>query len=176
MSPSARLAGPTLFLRHTTAKSMQRAPHGVAAGIDYGEVRIGVALSDSLRTIATPFVTYRRQSVSADAQWFRRMVAEQRVELFVVGLPVHLDGRESQQSRAARQFGAWLAETTGVAVSFFDERFTSAQAEEHLRAAGLTAKRRKDRRDMLAAQILLTDFLACGGRSQESPGPLDDGP
>ena len=147
---------------------------GVAAGIDYGEVRIGVALSDCERTIATPFATYRRRGSAGDAQWFRQLVAQHRVELFVVGLPVHLDGRESQKSREARQFGQWLSETTGVAVAYYDERFTTAQAEEHLRAAGLTAKRRKDRRDMLAAQILLADFLACGGRSQESPGALED--
>ena len=79
--------------------------------------------------------------------------------LFVVGLPIHLDGRESEKSLEARQFGRWLAEATGVPVEFFDERFTSVEAEQVLLAADLTRKRRKKRMDMLAAQIMLSGYL-----------------
>jgi putative Holliday junction resolvase len=143
------------------------------AGIDYGDVRLGVALSDARRSIATPLTTYARRGLQADAQWFRALAAEHDIKLFVVGLPVHLDGRESQKSLAARKFGQWLAEVTGVEVVFFDERFTTAEAEEHLRAAGLTSKQRKQRRDRLAAQIILRDFLASGGAGQDAPGGLD---
>ena len=147
---------------------------GVAAAIDYGDVRIGVALSDADRTMALPHATYERHSAAADAEWFRRLAREYGVTLFVVGLPVHLDGRESQKSRAARQFAQWLTAETGLPCVFFDERFTTAEAEEALRGRGLTAKRRKARRDMLAAQILLRDFLASGCKGQEAPGGLDD--
>ncbi len=101
-------------------------------------------------------------------------MAEEGVTLFVVGLPVHLDGRESPQSIEARQFGAWLAKVTGVPVEFFDERFTTVEAEGHLLAAGLTRKRRKARRDMLAAQIMLAAFLECSHRRAAGPAPLDD--
>jgi putative Holliday junction resolvase len=103
----------------------------------------------------------------------QRLVEEERISLFVVGLPVHLDGRESQKSREAREFGRWLAGVTGVGVEFFDERFTSRQAEEFLTAAKLTSKRRKQRVDMVAAQIILSSYLESGG-GQTDPGGLDD--
>ncbi len=93
--------------------------------------------------------------------------------MFVVGLPVHLDGRESAKSREARQFGAWIAEITGKPVEYFDERFTSAEAERFLGAAELTKKRRKARLDMLAAQILLVAYLESSGTTEGTSG-LDD--
>ncbi len=149
-------------------------PTGVIAGIDYGTVRVGVAVSDAGRSLAMPLATYTRVRPEADGRWFGALVKEQRVTLFVVGLPVHLDGRESQKSREAREFGRWLGETTGVSVVFFDERFTTAQAEEMLQQAKMTSKRRKARRDMLAAQIMLSGYLESDQQGQEEPGPLDD--
>lgn len=143
------------------------------AGIDYGTVRLGIALSDARRSIASPHENYTRRSPRADAEHFRRLVAEEGVSLFVVGLPVHLDGRESQKSREARRFGQWLQEATGVAVEFFDERFTTAEAEQALAAAELTSAQRKARRDMLAAQILLTAYLESAGAT-DAPAGLDD--
>jgi putative Holliday junction resolvase len=89
---------------------------------------------------------------------------------------VFLDGRESPKSVEARQFGQWLAEVTGVPVDFFDERFTSAEAENLLLDAELTKKRRKKRVDMLAAQIMLSAYLESCGRGRHDPGALDDGP
>ncbi|MCA1626659.1 MAG: Holliday junction resolvase RuvX, partial [Acidobacteria bacterium] len=102
-----------------------------------------------------------------------RLASEERIDRFVVGLPVHISGGESQKSREAREFGAWLQQTTGVPVEFFDERYTSAEAEELLLAAGLTKKRRKERLDQLAAQIMLTAYLESGTRGQQSPESLD---
>lgn len=147
---------------------------GRVAGIDFGTVRIGVAVSDPQRTIASPLVTYTRRGAEADARYFRQLVADERIVLFVVGLPVHLSGRESQLSAAARRFADWLAETTGVEVVLFDERFSTAEAEAMLDAAGLTSKNRRARRDMLAAQILLTAFLESGAQGHAEPGALDD--
>jgi putative Holliday junction resolvase len=129
------------------------------AGIDYGTVRIGMAISDPERKIASPLENYTRRSPQQDAERFRQLVADERVVLFVVGLPLTADERESAKSREARAFGRWLGETTGVPVEFFDERFTSHEAEEILLSAKLTQKRRKKRLDMLAAQIILRGFL-----------------
>lgn len=147
---------------------------GRVAGIDFGTVRIGIAISDPERRIASPLENYTRRGEKEDARRFRRLVEEEAIRLFVVGLPVHLDGRESGKSQEARRFGQWLTETTGVPVQFFDERFTSHQAEETLLAAQMTKKRRKQRLDMLAAQIMLSAFLECGGEGNEAPGALDD--
>jgi putative Holliday junction resolvase len=129
------------------------------AGIDFGTVRIGIAISNPERTIASPLENYTRTNRDQDARRFQRLAAEEGVVLFVVGLPIHLDGGESQKSVETRQFGQWLGEATGVPVEFFDERFTSVEAEQMLLAAELTSKRRKKRMDMLAAQIMLSGYL-----------------
>jgi len=150
------------------------AASGRIAGIDFGTVRIGIAVSDPERIIASPLENYTRRGKEQDSKRFRQLVTEERVALFVVGLPVHLDGRESEKSKEARQFGQWLNEITGVPVEFFDERFTSHEAEQYLLGAELTKKRRKKRLDMLAAQIMLSAYLESRGRSGESSQGLDD--
>lgn len=132
---------------------------GRVAGVDYGHVRIGIAISDPERRIVSPMENYTRRGTDQDAKRFRQLVADESIVLFVVGLPLHLDGQESQKSQEARQFGKWLGETTGVPVEFFDERFTSREAEDLLLAADMTRKRRKKRMDMLAAQIMLSAYL-----------------
>ena len=151
-------------------------PPGRIAGVDYGAVRIGVAISDPERRFASPLENYTRRTPELDARRFATLAAEEEITLWVVGLPVHLDGRESQKSREARRFGQWLGETTGVPVVFFDERFTSHQAEELLLAADLTSKRRKKRLDMLAAQIMLAAYLESESKGDEPPLGLDDSP
>ena len=132
---------------------------GRVAGVDFGTVRIGIAISDADRKIASPLENYTRRGQQQDARWFRRLVDEHEMVLFVVGLPLHMDGRESEKSIEARRFGDWLAETTGVPVEYFDERLTSHEAERILIDAELTKKRRKKRLDMLAAQIILRGYL-----------------
>ena len=136
------------------------------AGIDYGHVRIGVALGDTLTKIATPWENYTRRSRELDGKWFCQLAREQGIDRFVVGLPVHGHGGESQKSQEARAFGAGLADITGVPVSYFDERYTSVEAEQILMAAELTKKRRKARLDMLAAQRILAAYLESSGRSE----------
>lgn len=134
-------------------------PSGRIAGIDYGTVRIGIAVTDPDRTIASPLETYTRRNEVLDRERFCRLAKEERLALFVVGLPVHLDGRESQKSFEARQFGEWLLAATGVPVEYFDERFTTHEAELALAGAKLTKKKRKERLDKLAAQIMLAAYL-----------------
>ncbi len=146
---------------------------GRVAGIDFGTVRIGIAISDPERKIASPLENYTRRGPEQDARRFRQLAADEGVVLFVVGLPIHLDGRESEKSLEARQFGRWLAEATGVPVEFFDERFTSREAEEILLSADLSRKRRKKRMDMLAAQIMLSGYLESQERGREEHKPLN---
>jgi putative holliday junction resolvase len=146
---------------------------GRIAGIDYGTVRIGIAISDPNRTIASPLEIYTRRGLHHDAQRLQRLVAEEKVTLFVVGLPIHLSGQESPKSIEARSFGRWLAEITNVPVEFFDERFTSSEAEQLLLGAELSKKRRKKRIDMVAAQIILSTYLESRTKGEQVPGPLD---
>jgi putative Holliday junction resolvase len=132
---------------------------GRLAGIDYGTVRIGVAVTDPEQRFASPLENYTRQGEASDAAWIARLASDERLVGFVVGLPVHTDGNESRKSFEARQFGQWLATLTGLPVRYFDERYTSAQAEALLQEAGFTSKRRKERLDKLAAQLMLTAYL-----------------
>jgi putative Holliday junction resolvase len=143
------------------------------AGIDYGTVRIGIATADLEVGIAGPYETYARRNEQLDAEYFSQLAKEERIARFVVGLPVHMSGGESQKSGEARAFGVWLEQKTGVPVEFFDERYTSAEAEQYLLDAGLTKKRRKEKLDQLAAQIMLTAYLEAGARGQPSPESLE---
>lgn len=147
---------------------------GRIAAVDFGTVRIGVALSNSAQTIASPYEIYHRRTPTLDDDYFRRLAREERVSRFVVGLPVHGHGGESRKSIEARAFGSRLQETTGLPVDYFDERYTTAIAEQMLQEAGLTKQRRKERLDKLAAQILLTAYLESPTRGQAPPGALDD--
>jgi putative Holliday junction resolvase len=132
-------------------------------GVDHGSVRIGLAISDADRKMAFPLATYTRRNENQDADYFRKLVQAEPIEQIVVGLPLHLDGHEGRQADEARAFGAWLAEVTGLGVVFWDERFSTVEAEGHLWSAGLTHKKRKARRDRVAAQILLQAFLDARG-------------
>lgn len=143
------------------------------AGIDYGTVRIGIALADTAVGIASPLVNYSRRTSALDAEYFQRLAEEEQIGRFVVGLPVHLSGSESQKSTEARAFGAWLADVTGLPVEYFDERFTTSEADELLGTFEFTKKQRQTRRDRLAAQIMLAAYLEAGGRGQESPGGIE---
>ena len=147
---------------------------GRLAGIDYGTVRIGVAITDPSRTLASPLENYTRRGDQADARHFRELVDEESIAAFVVGLPVHASGQESAKSAEARRFGEWLAALTSRPVTYHDERFTTAAAEQLLGLAELTSKQRKKRRDMLAAQIMLMSFLESTAASSGDQQPLDD--
>ena len=142
------------------------------AGIDYGTVRIGVAVADLEVGIASPYENYTRRGDKPDARYFEQLAQQENLQRWVVGLPVHLSGDESGKSHEARQFGKWLGELTQLPVEYFDERFTSAIAEELLEGAGLTSKQRKARRDQLAAQILLTAYLEAGAKGNDNPGRI----
>jgi putative Holliday junction resolvase len=142
-------------------------------GVDYGSVRVGLAISDAERRIASPLATYARRDREQDARFFRDLVEAEEVGQLVVGLPVHMSGEEGQKAQEARAFGAWLTTVTGLPVLFFDERLTTVEAENHLLAAGLTSKRRKNRRDRVAAQILLQTYLDAGCPPEVKPPALD---
>ncbi len=141
-------------------------------GVDYGTKRVGLAISDTDRRISSPLAVYQRRDAEQDARYFRRVVENEDIERLVVGLPVHMSGDEGQKSAEARRFGDWLSQVTERPVTYWDERLTTAQAERSLVDAGLTDKRRKERRDKVAAQILLQSFLEAGCPETPTLGPL----
>ncbi|QDV36704.1 Holliday junction resolvase RuvX [Tautonia plasticadhaerens] len=144
-------------------------------GLDFGLRRVGVAVSDPDRRIASPVEVYERRADRADSGYFRAMVEEYRVDRIVIGLPLLGHGDEGPSARLARAWGAWLSSQTGVPVWFVDERYTTVEAEELLRSGGLKASRRRSLRDMVAAQLLLQAYLDAGCPEADPPAsPLDD--
>ena len=132
---------------------------GRIGGIDFGTVRIGVAICDPGQSLASPLENYPRKTPELDARFFRTLAEQERLVGWVVGLPLHLSGDESEKSGEAREFAGWLQKLTQLPIAFQDERYTSSIAEDALLAANLTKKQRKARMDKLAAQLILMSFL-----------------
>ena len=141
---------------------MSHFPAGRIAGIDFGTRRVGIAISDPGQHFASPLGTYTRKSLEKDSQYFRELTRCEEIIGFVVGLPVHMSGDESEKSQQARAWGAWLAMETERAVEFFDERYSTALANDILREGNLSPTKRKELRDRIAAQVILSSFLEKG--------------
>lgn len=151
------------------------AARGRVLAIDFGLKRVGAAISDVERRLASPLEVYERRTPALDERHYRELLREERVERVVVGLPVLNSGHEGGLATAAREFGAWLERIGGVPVQFRDERYTSVLAEELLREQGVKAARRKGLRDQVAAHLLLQAYLDAGCPERDQPpGPLDD--
>ena len=145
-------------------------PSGSIVGVDYGHVRIGLAICDPERRISSPLDTYARRNSVSDAAYFVALVSAEKLAGFVVGLPISLNGTEGPKARECRQFGDWLGSVTGLPIAYQDERFTTAAAEDFLLEAGLTNKKRKARRDRVAAQLILQAFLDGQVQGSRVPG------
>jgi putative pre-16S rRNA nuclease len=136
---------------------------GRTIALDYGERRIGVAVSDPTRTIASPLVTlHRRPGKRPPWAEIARLVEEHEADEAVVGLPLDLAGEESAWTAEVRQFGEDLARRTGLQVHWVDERLTSVRAERAVRGMGLkkSAREEKERVDAAAAALILEGWLA----------------
>jgi len=133
---------------------------GRVLGIDYGEARIGLALSDPLRMVATPLETVDAVNRKQAFRRIREVVEEKEVRELVVGLPLHMNGDEGELAVAARAFAEKLeTQLQGIPVRLWDERMSSAEAERTLRLGDARAGRRKQMRDQVAAQLILQSWL-----------------
>jgi putative holliday junction resolvase len=130
--------------------------------VDYGERRVGLAVSDPTTTIALPLdVLVRRAGKRAPVQAIADIAAAHDVDHIVVGLPLTLAGDESDWTREVRDFGERLAQRAGCGVTFADERLTSVVAERAVRSLGLKKQQReqKGRVDTAAAIVILQAWL-----------------
>jgi putative Holliday junction resolvase len=130
--------------------------------VDYGERRIGVALSDPTATIASPLTTLpRRAGKRPPIAALLELCTEHQVSGIVVGLPLTLDGTDSDWTREVREFAARLQERAGLPVTLVDERLTSVRAEQAVRGIGLPRKQREQRErvDAAAAALILQAHL-----------------
>lgn len=131
-----------------------------ALGIDLGAKRIGVALSDSAGTLATPYEVVPRSGDRArDHQRIAAMAEEAGAEVLVVGLPRSLDGSDGPAATAARAEADELAAATGLAVELWDERLTTVTADRDLMALEMKAPARRKVIDKVAASVMLQAWL-----------------
>ena len=136
-------------------------PDGYILAFDFGKRRIGVAVGQSLTGTATP-LNIVANGDKPDWDEISRLVNEWKPGLFVVGLPLSLDGEETTTSKLAREFGRQLTNRFGVDTQFQDERLTSVDAERQfaeMRAAGSARRKDSARLDAVAAKIILENWL-----------------
>ena len=131
-----------------------------AVGIDLGEKRIGVAISDSSGSLATPYeVVTRTGSRDQDHRRIRAIVEEVEAEILVVGLPLSLDGSEGKAAQGARKEAEAIGQRISIPIELHDERFTTVEAERILKEQGLDAAERRKVVDKVAAAILLQAWM-----------------
>ena len=128
-------------------------------GLDVGDKKIGVAISDALLETAQGRTTVQRTSPEADIQRLRKIAEENEVHQIVVGQPLHMDGRPSPQSEKIARFAQQLQEATGIPMVFSDERLTSFAAEQHLEEMGFNWRKRREHVDRVAAMLILQEYL-----------------
>ena len=138
-------------------------------GIDYGEKRIGLALSDPLRITAQGIDTLERRGWQEDLRAIREIVTRQQVERVIVGLPRRMDGTIGRQAQRVLDFVGRLAEGIGLPVETWDERLTTVAAERALLEGSVRRRKRKLLRDRLAAVFILQGYLDARFPRQEKP-------
>lgn len=131
-----------------------------ALGVDLGSVRIGLAISDPLGVIARPLRVLRRSSDPAeDHSALAEIIAEEGVEVIVVGLPLALDGSVGPAATAALTEVELMGDTLQVPVETYDERLTTVSADRILRDKGVAGKNRRESVDKVAAAVILQSWL-----------------
>ena len=128
-------------------------------GIDFGLARIGIALSDDTKFLATPFETYKRKGEETDLQHLINIIKSKSVDEIVCGLPMNMAGEEQEIAKKTRDFMAKLNEQIDIKIEFVDERLSSLMAEEMLKETERDWKKRKEKLDAVAASIILQDYL-----------------
>ena len=128
-------------------------------GLDHGERRIGVAISDELGLTAQPLLTIQLTNRRNDLHSLGRLVRRYGCAAIVVGWPIHLSGDRSPRAQAAEKFAETLRAEFSLPVHLWDERMSTAEAHRHLDAAGRGARDRKDVIDQVAAMLILQSWL-----------------
>lgn len=138
--------------------------------VDYGERRLGLAISDPTGTIAAPLATLtRRPGKRPPWAGLERAVEDHEVSEIVVGLPLDLGGEDTEWTAEVRDFAAQLGRRTGLPIHLVDERLSSVQAERIVRSSGLRRSQREEkaRVDATAASVILRHYLDLRGRTAE---------
>ncbi|MBU4438448.1 MAG: Holliday junction resolvase RuvX [Acetobacterium sp.] len=128
-------------------------------GIDVGDKRIGVAVTDPLQITAQGVMTLKRKTRDDDLVAFQELIAKYEIKKVVAGLPLNMDGSESAQTRKTVNFCQFIKKRLNIEIIYIDERLTSAWSEKVLIEGNVSRENRKDYIDMLAAQIILQSYM-----------------
>ena len=131
----------------------------IILGLDIGDARTGVAISDELGVAAHPLCTIQRKSRKAVLAELEELVTAHKVEQIVVGLPLQLDGETGTQAHKVKKFAEKLAQQVKLPIVFWDESFTTFEASQILRRTKKRRKRRKQVIDQIAAVLILEGYL-----------------
>ena len=127
--------------------------------IDYGDVRVGLALSDLTCTIAQPFKTLSYDDMDHLINQLSEIITEKQVNKIVVGIPYNMKGDDTQQTTKVRKFASILEENLGYEIIFVDERLTSSEAEKFMHQMDIKTGFNKDKIDKIAASIILQEYI-----------------
>jgi len=130
-----------------------------AIGLDIGDRRVGIAVSDETGTIAQGRGVYTRRSLAEDAAHLARLAQDVGATAIVAGLPLNMDGTEGEQARKTREFAETVASQAGFPLHYVDERLTTAEADRAMIEGGLSRRARKERSDALSAVLILQAWL-----------------
>lgn len=131
-------------------------------GLDYGDKRIGIAFTDLLCMIVTPYETFKNEEEEKTLAYLAKLAKDKQVSQIVIGLPLNMDGSEGERTILTREFGEKLSKISSLPVDYIDERLTSLEADEVLKRQGVKSwEKRKEMLDMISAQIILQNYLDC---------------
>ena len=131
----------------------------VIISVDLGKARTGLAICDKTGFLASPLTVIEEKSPQKILEKVAKEVLENKAELVVVGLPKNMDGTEGESARNAREFADKLCELTGIKTVMQDERGTTITAHSYLSQRDVRGKKRKQTVDIVAASIILQDYL-----------------
>ena len=127
--------------------------------LDYGDQRIGIAMTDLLQMLASPYDIYHRKHTDEDFDYFVNLIKKEQVETIVMGLPLNPMGEEQEIAGKVREFAERLKDLTNCKLIYWDERMSSVTAEEILKRREKDWKKRKSQLDKYAAMVILQDYL-----------------
>lgn len=134
-------------------------PMQALMGLDLGTKTIGVAVSDTFKSVATPLETVRRKKFGVDAERLLHLIAERNIAGVILGLPRNMDGSEGPRCQSTRAFARNFARLTDIPIAFWDERLSTVAAERALLEADTSRKRRSEVIDHVAAGYILQGVL-----------------
>ena len=132
---------------------------GALAGLDLGTKTLGVAVSDGLRSVASPLTVIRREKFTLDAQALLKISTDRALVGLVLGLPLNMDGSEGPRAQSTRAFARNLERLTPLPITFWDERLSTVAAERALLEGDTSRKRRAEVIDQVAAGYILQGAL-----------------